>query len=272
MGSFESVRQRQNPKRSDRGLAGWRNGALRRCLLLVGLLLAAAPIPAAQTFDRWVHLAGAINFRDIGGYDTGANAAVAIGRVYRSAALTNVTAGDAAIIRSRGIGRVIELRTSTDIARNGADSALLKSLTYYYVPVSYSGTSQVDTYQRLIREHGNEWRQAFQILGERTNLPLVYHCQAGKDRAGVLTALVLTFLGVQRETVIQDYLLSNVAYGGAVVDRTWLEAALHEVDLAGGIQPYLNSISVTATVQRKVRSNLIVPRPASVGPRWNLYR
>jgi len=239
---------------------------------LLGLLLAATQSAAAQTFDRWIHLTGAINFRDIGGYNIGTTATVAIGRVYRSAALTNVTAGDAAIIRSRGILGVIELRTSDNISLYGADSPLLKALTYYYVPVSYSGTTWVDVYQRLIREHGDEWRQVFQILAERRNLPLVYHCQAGKDRAGVLTALILTFLGVKRETAIQDYLLSNVAYGGAVVDRTWIEAALHEVDLAGGIQSYLSSIGVTATVQRKVRSNLIVPKPASVGPRWPLYR
>jgi protein tyrosine/serine phosphatase len=237
--------------------------------LAVLLSLATFPSLAERGYDRWVRLQGAVNFRDMGAYDVGTTQAVAKGLVFRSASLAGITASDAAIVRSLGILRIIDLRTTAEIVAS-ADSPLLNAFaTHLYIPVGFSGATSIEVYQNLIRNSGNEWRQVFQALADPRSLPLNYHCQAGKDRAGVLTALILTFLGVKRETVIQDYLLSNEAY--YPVYQSWIEAALDTVETSGGIELYLGKIGTTASVRRAVRTNLLVPRPTRARPSWSLY-
>ena len=64
--------------------------------------------------------------------------------------------------------------------------------------------------------------------------PLLYHCSAGKDRTGVGTAILLTILGVPRETVVNDFLLSNTYRGPGSVQREWLEGWFDSVNAAWG--------------------------------------
>ena len=71
----------------------------------------------------------------------------------------------------------------------------------------------------LAVEAGQPGTQAGRALGEPANLPLLFHCTAGKDRAGFGAALALLAVGVPRETVMQDYLLSN-AFSAAHTERT----------------------------------------------------
>ena len=68
-------------------------------------------------------------------------------------------------------------------------------------------------YERIIlgAETNNaktQYKKFFEILLDQNNGTILYHCSAGKDRTGVATALLLSALGVDRETVINDYLLS----------------------------------------------------------------
>jgi len=251
--------------------------ALRRTgcsVLLIAALLLAAPVShGAEAFDRWLHLAQAQNFRDVGGYDVGATSMVAIGRVFRSAHLFGVTTTDVLVIQARGIRRIVDLRTSIEVT-SYPDSVLLDSFTSHtYIPVALGGNTMPLIYQNLVVFRGPQWNQVFHVLTNRAFLPLDYHCQAGQDRTGVMTALLLTSLGVDRETVIADYLLTNEAYGPGSAQREWIEAALDEVQLRGGIDAYLDSIGTTESVRRAVRANLLVRRPVTcAAPYWQLYR
>ena len=70
------------------------------------------------------------------------------------------------------------------------------------------------THPQILREFNSQYRRMFkQLLAG--NVPLAFNCSAGKDRTGVAAALILTALGVSRETVIQDYLLSNCYFDPA---------------------------------------------------------
>jgi protein-tyrosine phosphatase len=241
--------------------------------LIVGVFLAPTSFTTAQTFNRWVPLHYAhYNFRDIGDYEAGTTATVATGRVFRSAQLADITDADADIIRLRGIILIIDLRITDELLANGLDYWGLDAFaSHAYIEVAYVGSAP-QSYVNMIQNNGPEWRDVFRLLADRRNLPLDYHCQMGKDRAGVLTGLILTFLGVPRETVIQDYLLSNVAYGQTVVYRSWLEAALDEVNARGGIENYLTSSGVSQSVKQAVRANLLVPKPITAARHWHLYR
>jgi protein-tyrosine phosphatase len=66
-------------------------------------------------------------------------------------------------------------------------------------------------YQQLFSEGSSSLTRAVQLLAEPGALPAVFHCSAGKDRTGVLAALVLGFLGVPREVIVEDYALSAEA-------------------------------------------------------------
>jgi Protein tyrosine/serine phosphatase len=95
----------------------------------------------------------------------------------------------------------------------------------------------------------------FQTLANPANAPLLFNCSAGKDRTGIAAALVLSTLGVDRETVFTDYLLSEVhlkeKYKSQIeedpasepfftVQRNFLEAAFDEIDTRyGGMESYL---------------------------------
>ena len=70
------------------------------------------------------------------------------------------------------------------------------------------------THPQILTEFNSQYRRMFkQLLAD--NVPLAFNCSAGKDRTGVAAALILTALGVSRETVIQDYLLSNCYFDPA---------------------------------------------------------
>lgn len=55
----------------------------------------------------------------------------------------------------------------------------------------------------------SRYRKLFSLLQNEENIPLMFHCSAGKDRTGMAAALVLSSLGVDEETILDDYLLSN---------------------------------------------------------------
>jgi len=194
---------------------------------------------------------------------------VATGRLFRSASLEDLTTTDAGTILWFGVRTIIDLRPEP----RTTDSVYLNSFTkHVYIPVGFSGATGQEIYRNLILAQGKQWQLVFKVLADRRNYPLDFHCQAGKDRAGVLTALILTLLGVKRETVIQDYLLSNIAYRSTVVDQTWIEAALDAVETSGGIQLYLDAIGTTESVRRAVRANLLIPRPTRARPSWHSYQ
>jgi len=243
-------------------------------LVLFALVVALPPgrLHPADIFNRWVSLEGAWNFRDVGGYDAGTTAMVAVGKVFRSGALSNLTTTDALVIQSLGIHVVIDLRTQAEFT-SLPDSPLLDPFAaHVFVPISFpSGTDMADIYARILTERTDQLRLVFGVLANPANYPLDFHCQAGKDRAGIVAALLLTLLGVDRETVIQDYMLSEVAYWPGVVEREWIEAVLDEVDAAGGIDAYFDSIGVGESEREAIRAGLLVERPASARATWQLY-
>jgi protein tyrosine/serine phosphatase len=67
-------------------------------------------------------------------------------------------------------------------------------------------------YIKLAENRAKTFGAAIRLLADPRHIPLVYHCSAGKDRTGIVCALVLSLLGVLDETIIADYSLSNLGY------------------------------------------------------------
>ena len=173
--------------------------------------------------SRTLDFEGCVNFRDLGGYRTVDGRMVAWRRLFRADGLNRLTPADHAQMTDLGLTTVIDLRTIDEAAQRG-------SFPVDEVPVRYVGLPLTDVlpatedlpdwkeaayvatrYGAMVSEGGPVLTEAIHVLASGDSLPAVMHCSAGKDRTGVLSALVLAFLGVPDETIVEDYALSAAA-------------------------------------------------------------
>lgn len=171
------------------------------------------------------------NFRDYGDYATAAGARVRQGRLYRSAHQAGVTAADLQRLAALDIGTVVDLRRPVERRRqpsrrpDGFSGQVFESdldeageaphITFLKTAdlTPESGRRfMTETYRNLpfAPAHLDLFARYFRVLGE-SDRPVLIHCAAGKDRTGMLAALTHHLLGVGRDDLVEDYLLTNVA-------------------------------------------------------------
>ena len=243
--------------------------ANRRVLAALATVLAAT-LAAAQPAGnlRRLPLEGAPNFRDLGGYATTDGRHVRWGQVYRSSDLAKLTTRDFEYLARLGISVVCDFRRQ-DERRSAPTLWLGPNAPEILLPptpdrdgpdtlerlAAGASTSEMtafmlDTYERMVAAYAPSYRIALRRILD-SDRPTLYHCTAGKDRTGLFSALLLLLLGVPRETVFADYLLSNDYVATArqvdaaatqmkttpeavravfVADRAYLESALQAID------------------------------------------
>lgn len=186
----------------------------------------ASPVIA----ERRLPLEGSKNFRDLGGYETVDGRTVRWGRLYRSDDLASLTDADHAYLERIGIKLICDFRSEQErislpskeinargwstvnltVQSGGMDPAVLrrKIRTGGVVGLEMERILQT-AYRSYVTDYADEWAAMFERIADPDNLPAVLHCTAGKDRTGFASALVLLALGVPREIVYEDYLLTN---------------------------------------------------------------
>jgi protein-tyrosine phosphatase len=175
---------------------------------------------------RRLPLEGARNFRDLGGYRTSDGHYVRWGLVYRSGYLVNLTRKDSEYLDSLGIRFVCDLRAEGERMR-APDHWAGSAPEALWVPIgpNRDGTLSPEELRKRVAVINAQTKESVpgydyaitnaaeygKILHRIAvgDLPAVTHCTSGKDRTGVFSAILLTALGVPRETVIQDYLLTT---------------------------------------------------------------
>lgn len=210
--------------------------------------------------NRWLGLAGAPNARDAGGYITQSGARMKRGVLIRSDRLYSVTDEDCTQLKDLGLRTVIDLRLESDAVSVPDSPCVLEFARFHNNQIGIVGSTWPEVYLNIVNLYGSSIAQAFQTIADPENLPLLYHCAAGKDRAGTLTALIHTLLGVTREDIMADYLLS--AQLGYDVDESWLQTVLDLVEAEGGIEMFLMNRGVDLETQQAVRRNLLEPATA----------
>jgi protein-tyrosine phosphatase len=195
--------------------------------------------------SRGVGLEKAANARDIGGYKTAQGFTVKFGQVYRSDALMKLTDADLGKLKNAGVDKIADLRTDFEVGLNGADK-VPAGVDLLRLPISDGGMYQklnevIGSHDPVLQEEALTGGKAEKLLidanrsfvndaAQRAQFAAVikqiangetvlYNCTSGKDRTGWMTAIILTAVGVDRATVTQDYLLSNV-YLKAANERT----------------------------------------------------
>lgn len=178
--------------------------------------------------ETLIPLAGAMNFRDVGGYPTADGRTVRREMVYRSDHLNELTEDDLVELSSRGIRTVIDLRHPREVANRPSrlwpgvldhlhepmGGELVQQKDFIDLVMSGEVTAVTseevaDSYVGMLVDHAQAFGRVLRTLADLDQVPAVYHCTAGKDRTGLTTALLHRLLGVSREDVIVDFELSN---------------------------------------------------------------
>lgn len=163
---------------------------------------------------------GLVNFRDLGGLPTRDGRMVRPGRVFRSDNPKSLTPeGKKQLVSVVAPALVIDLRIPLEVTREGYD--LGDDVTLINCPMTpQSGINQeqidagmcdnlVDDYMRQIEVNGGFVAQALSLIADPVNLPVVIHCTAGKDRTGIVAAMLLELLGVPHEDIVHDYQMTT---------------------------------------------------------------
>lgn len=177
--------------------------------------------------QRHIPLNGQPNFRDLGGYETTDGRFVKEGLLYRSGELCMLSDADVATLEKLGIRTVVDFRSEAEVTARGMDR-LPDDVNYVPLRVAPGELSDVlleaiqigdmsripdhilaDANRVIISRATDQYSALFDLIVEPKNLPLVFHCTHGKDRAGVASAVILMALDVQMADVREDYLLSN---------------------------------------------------------------
>ncbi len=163
----------------------------------------------------WSPSSGAYNFRDLGGYPGLDGRTTRWGRAFRSDTLHELTASDVELLRSIGIATVVDLRTARELDRTGRGLLEPEPIRFRHLSVvveedgeavaAPSGDDLATRYLWYLDVGRQALVAALELLADDGNAPLVFHCAAGKDRTGVLAALVLEILGVERSVIVADY-------------------------------------------------------------------
>jgi protein-tyrosine phosphatase len=187
-----------------------------------------------EKYKRHIIFENIPNFRDIGGYRTRDGRTVAWRRLFRSGEMSSMTHGDLAKLKKElGLTSVIDLRSGFEVKHRGMGLLEGAEVRYYnvvFIPDGgqpntelprYDGfTNMGELYIDLLRQKGFGKRivEALEIIAAPENHPLVFHCTAGKDRSGILAAMLLSILNVSDKDIVTDYSLSG-AYMEALIEQ-----------------------------------------------------
>ncbi|MCU1465064.1 MAG: putative protein-tyrosine phosphatase [Actinomycetia bacterium] len=174
-------------------------------------------------FERRISFEGCFNFRDVGGYGTVHGRHVRTQRLYRADGPHALSAADVGKLHGLRLATVVDLRTPREVSERGCYLAVLPNVVEHHLSMidvlpdadtlpDWIDPSVVAAQYRGMLDGGRaSIAEALQILSDPSAYPAVFHCSAGKDRTGVLAALLLGLLGVPDETIVADYALSAAA-------------------------------------------------------------
>jgi len=213
-----------------------------------------------ETADRRLRLDGLDNVRDVGGLPLATGGVTRSGQLLRSASLQHVTEADVArLVDEFGLKLVLDLRTApeidrdgpTPVAQAGVETVALSFIPEDGRPLPETGDDTdplLRSYLGFLVDRTENVVEAVRLLGAADAGPSLVHCQAGKDRTGVLVALVLDAVGVQRDAVVEDYALS--AGQVEAMFRRWTAAA--GVEMPEDLTPHLPRAEVLAAVLERL--------------------
>ena len=247
---------------------------------------------------RRLDLEGAYNVRDLGGYPTLDGRRTRWGRFLRSDGMHALTAASQDALIDYGVSTVVDLRLTREVefrpnalaTRPGVDYRRVNVLGDEYLEAAFPEVGEparrlVAIYTMVLEQRQPAVRRVLGLLAGAGQSAAMYHCTAGKDRTGLVSALLLGLAGVPHETIVEDYALSArflidryldlLAAGEMIADRppaeiSWqtyrdefcpqtamLNVLRHLDDRYGGIENYVREIGVTSDEIAAIKTGLV---------------
>lgn len=245
---------------------------------------------------------GCFNFRDLGGWQTDDGRAVRWGQLFRADSVHLMT--DADCVRAKeevGLRLLLDLRNDVEIELAGIGRLAEGGLVRHSLPLSSRRKDPIDApraaassdrspatlaanYLATLEASNDLIVEAVETLASEDGLPAVFFCAAGKDRTGVLSAVVLGALGVRDEDIVEDYVLTADAIapiierlaaipGAPAMYRDFpvthftpyaetMELVLEGIhETYGSFASYLRAQGITDTTLRTLEERLLEPAP-----------
>ena len=241
---------------------------------------------------RHLPLEGTYNVRDAGGYPTRDGRTIRWQMLYRADSLHRLTEQGQVHLIEAGLSTVIDLRRDVELAVAPNVLAASDRVNYVWIslapnPAQAEGRRVIEpdtlarTYRTIIDDRQPELRQILSTLAQPGAFPALVHCTAGKDRTGIVVALLLGLAGVEHATIAEDYALTATYLGsGYFADarvraesagHTWEQyqhllgcpadlmlATLADLDARyGGFEAYLRQIGLTSDELDALRAALV---------------
>ncbi len=201
-------------------------------VIAIGIWVLVNPaFPDELAHDREIHLKGTSNTRDIGGYLTSDLRTLRWRQIIRSENLSRLTASDFQKLEEIGVKTVIDLRTDREHDQSPTVWLGDNPPRFFHFPIGDAHNDWFNAQRKMMKRNRFTEEQALEHMVEgyrmiaevgppsfqklmdlvldQSNWPILIHCNAGKDRAGVAVTLILEALGVDRETIMEEFLLTN---------------------------------------------------------------
>ena len=194
-------------------------------------------IPTSKP-PRHLPIVGTHNFRDAGGYPTPGGTTVRSRTLFRSDSLHALTPAGISAVRALGLRSTIDLRGEPEVARWPSDLSTSAGIPYRHLPLTAKGTSpeapvadNLEEINRMFLDLGGaSLRSVLESMAAPGTFPTLVHCSVGKDRTGLVVALLLELAGVPRQHIVDDYGLT----GQHAME---LIAEIYEANVRNGREP-----------------------------------
>lgn len=244
-----------------------------------------------QQRERHLPLNGAVNVRDLGGYAVAGGKTTRWGRFLRADSPHHLDHGELAMLVDYGITTVIDLRREDELRREPNPFAEHARVAYHNVslfeamaPSDYVRNPNLlpDLYIRALGERRAAFAEVLNHIAAASEGGVLFHCTVGKDRTGLIAAILLLIAGADRETVLQDYamtgpliapLIDTLARSAeargidpvafqmiARCDPSVMVTALDALDTThGGLESWLSATGIERETVSAIRQSLLGP-------------
>ena len=175
---------------------------------------------------KFILIKGAYNLRDLGGYINQDGKTIKKDKIFRAGKLTDIPTTEFEKLKMMNLKSICDFRTTSEQKKSPDTWYNLEKINRYSLPIGEGRMDQPDWLERAsmgegkdsylykanlsyVRENTKQYKSFFKLLMDDANYPLLFHCTAGKDRTGFAAILLKHILGIDRKTIVEDYLLTN---------------------------------------------------------------
>lgn len=187
--------------------------------------------------------------------------------VYRSARLdTQPVQALSDFLTSGNIKTIIDFRTEIELQKHGYSQEIKNIVRYVSIPIDLGeglekpaeNNNEVDRmalYVNILnkKHFNNALQKFFGIISDIECFPIIYHCNAGVDRTGIITAMLLSILGFDRTSIIQNYYILP-----GILKKEYIVNFLDALESYGGTRGYLSIAGIDNNVIMKIKENLLI--------------